>query len=125
MEKPMKFFFFYLFLTTTLFSDQLILDNETSFQKVAVEWAPSARVVQESNESLMQGNNPSNIYYLTSTKSKITIPTNMIYFRVLVWQTKGKLPDLLTNWIEIVPEKAYLVQDEDLTPILLMNGMGC
>jgi hypothetical protein len=127
MEIPMKFFAFCLLLIASLGADSFTLNNETSFQKIVIEWASSARAVQESNESLMQGDpiNPSKLYAANRSQSKITIPRNATYFRVLVWQGQDKIPDLLTNWVEIVPNKTYQLQDEHLTPVLLMNGVGC
>jgi hypothetical protein len=123
----MKFFALLLFFTTTLFADRFILQNETSFTKIAVQWATSARMVQESNEALMQGDplSKKDLYYPHEKKATITIPKNFAYFRVLIWQSKEKLPDLLTNWVEIVPDKTYQLKEENLTPVLLMNGMGC
>jgi hypothetical protein len=122
----MKFFAACLFFTTTLFADSFILENKTSY-KIAVEWASSARMVQESNDLLMQGESValSKLYRPRQTKTTIAIPSNASYFRVLVWQVKKGAPDLLTNWVEIVPDKTYLLTEDHLTPVLLMNGMGC
>ena len=123
----MKFLGLCLLFITSLFADSFTLDNKTSFQKISVEWASSARVAQESNDALMQGDaiSPLKLYSPDSTKSKIAIPENAAYFRVLVWENQGSPPELLTNWVEIVPGKTYLLKDEHLTPVLLMNGMGC
>lgn len=123
----MKFFAVCLFFTATLFADSFTLENETPFYKIAVQWASSARMVQESNDSLIQGDriSPSDLYYPRQAKAIVTIPKNASYFRVLVWQTKQKLPDLLTNWVEVVPGKTYLLEEDHLTPVLLLNGMGC
>ena len=123
----MKFFAACFLFTTTLFADSFTLDNATPFRKIAVQWASSARVAQESNDSLMQGDEitPSNLHYPRQAKATVAIPKSASYFRVLVWQTKQNLPDLLTNWVELVPGKTYLLKEEHLTPLLLMNGMGC
>jgi len=123
----MKFLAFCLLLTATLIADSFKLNNETSFPKISVEWASSAREAQEKNEALMQGEatNPLKLYSPNGAKSKIAIPKDAAYFRILVWKGQGTLPELLTNWVEIIPDKTYLLKDEHLTPVLLMNGMGC
>lgn len=128
MEKIMKFFILVLCCCTgALFADSFILENEASFPKVAVQWASSARDVQDSNDLLIQEEliPPSNLCYLNQGKTAVAIPKNAIYFRIVAWQTKQPLPDFLTNWVEITPSKTYLIKDEHLTPALLMNGVGC
>ena len=123
----MKFFATLLFGTATLFADSFTLNNETPFRKIALQWTSSARGAQESNDALLQGDplKSSELFVLRQAKTTLAIPKNAAYFRVLVWQTHQKQPDLLTNWVEIVPDKTYLLKEEHLTPILLMNGMGC
>ena len=116
----------FLLFASALFSDSFTLENKTSFKKIAIQWASSARVAQESNESLMQEDPlPKDLYYLHRSSSKVDIPSTASYFRLLVWEGKEKEPHLLTNWVEIVPDKTYSIKEEHLTPILLMNGMGC
>jgi len=122
----MKCFVFCFLFVGTFFGDDFTFENTTSFRKIAIEWASSAKMVQESNDSLLQNELPtSDLFYLNNAKTKVFIPKNAAYFRVLVWQTKQTLPDLLTNWVDIVPGKTYFLKEEHLTPILLMNGMGC
>ena len=125
--KIMKFFALCLFFTTALFADQFTLQNETPFRQIAIQWASSAREVQESNDSIMQ-NDPlskKGLYYPRQKTATISIPKKAAYFRVLIWESKQNLPEFLTNWVEIVPDKTYLLKEDHLTPILLMNGMGC
>lgn len=118
----------------SVFAENLILDNQTSYplpksqSKMAIQWASSAREVQEKNEALIQGMklNPAELQALTQQgKSKITFPKNVEYFRVLVWPKGKGSPELLTNWVEIVPNTTYLLKEEHLVPAVLMTGMGC
>jgi hypothetical protein len=125
MEISMKLFFSLIF-TAHLLADSLILENTTG-HKIAVEWASSARIAQESNEALMQGEeiSPSKLYSPRDIKTTISIPKNASYFRVLVFQTKNGVPELLTNWVDVVSGKTYVLKEEHLTPVLLLNGIGC
>lgn len=127
MEKLMKFFALCFFFSATLFADHIILKNETSFSKIAVQWASSARMAQESNDTLMQRNPipPASLSHLHQNKETVSIPKNTAYFRVLIWNSAQKYPEFLTNWVELVPGKSYLLKEEHLTPLLLLNGMGC
>ena len=124
----MKLLILSLFFTTALFADRFTLENETPFRTIAIQWASSARMAQESNEALLQ-RNPlavTDLYYPRQSKAAIPIPKNAAYFRVLVWDTAANaLPEFLTNWIEFIPGKTYLLKKEHLTPLLLINGMGC
>jgi hypothetical protein len=118
--------FLTLLLFSSLFADSITLENKSTHPKIAVQWASSARVAQDSNDALMQGDPlPKDLYYPRKEISKITIPANASYFRIVAWDSKNKNPDYLTNWVEIVPDKTYEIDDEHLTPVLLMNGMGC
>jgi hypothetical protein len=124
----MKFFAICLFFTTTLFAEHFTLQNATSFRDIAIQWASSARMVQENNDSIMQRDSipKKSLFYPRQNKATISIPKNAAYFRVLIWEgLKKNLPDFLTNWVEIVPDKTYLLQKEHLTHFLLIQGMGC
>jgi len=127
MEKPLKYLILCLFFGSTLFADQMIFENKSSYSRIALEWATSAKVAQESNEALLQGEeiHPSKLYSIKKSYSKITIPANVSYFRVVVWNNLSNTPELLTNWVEIVPNKTYQLKNEHLTSALLLNGMGC
>lgn len=123
----MKFFTFCLFFTTTLFADHFTLENETPFRKIAIQWASSARMVQESNDAIMQRDPiaTADLYYPRQSKATVSVPKNATYFRVLIWDSEQNLPEFLTNWVELVSGKTYLLKKEHLTPVLLINGMGC
>lgn len=121
----MKFLALFLCFTASLLADSFTLENKTSFQKIAIQWASCARVAQESNDALLQGELPKGLYYPKKVTAKVKIPSGASYFRLLVWESKEKNPTFLTNWVVIVPDKTYLIDDEHLTPILLLNGMGC
>jgi hypothetical protein len=128
MKKIALVFFF----ATSLFAGDITLENQTSYPSqnavVAVQWASTAREVQEHNEILIRGEkvSPSTLQYLDQAfKTKLSIPKTAEYFRVLVWPKGSGSPELLTNWVEIIPNKTYLLKKDHLTPVLLMVGMGC
>lgn len=123
----MKYLGIFLFCIGALFADSFTLENKTPFNKIAIQWAPSARAAQEMNDALIQREplSASELYRTKQSKTIVRIPKNAAYFRVLVWETSDKLPDRLTNWIELVPGKTYLLKKEHLVPLLLINGMGC
>jgi hypothetical protein len=56
---------------------------------------------------------------------KITPPNKAKYFRIVVWSTDKKIPDFLTSWVDIVPTKTYIVNQDLLIPAVLMSGSGC
>jgi len=130
----MKKIVLFCLFAITLFSESFILENQTSYptdngkSKLAVQWASSAKEVQEHNQALLQElkMNPATTQTLSKQGTlKLSFPKNSEYFRVLVWpKGKGNL-EFLTNWIEIVPNKTYLLKREHLIPAVLMYGMGC
>lgn len=134
MKKMMLFFFTLLVVATTGFAENLVFENQTSYpnksqkSKIAIQWATSAKEVADGNNALMYGSklNASGLKVLTQTgKINLSIPKNAVYFRVLVW-TKGKGdPDLLTNWVDVVPNKTYTLEADHLVPTVLMSGTGC
>lgn len=132
MKKITLFILSLLVIAATGFADIIVLDNQTSYpkenSKMAVQWASTAKEVQEANQALMHGSkmNTGAMHILTqSGKIKLNIPASAEFFRVLVW-TKGKGdPDLHTNWVDIVPNKTYTLTDDLLVPCVLMPGTGC
>lgn len=128
MKKIALLFFF----AASLLADNITLENQTSYPSqnaiVAVQWASSAREVQEHNETLLRGVklSPSTLQYLDQAfKTKLSVPKTAEYFRVLIWPKGSSSPELLTNWVEVVPNKTYLLKKDHLTPVVLMVGMGC
>lgn len=122
-----------LFLTTG-FADEIILDNQSGYpraqekSKIAIQWASSAKEVQEHNQSSIHGFklNSRTIKSLNQTgKLKIFVPKNAEYFRILVWPNGKEHPEFLTNWVEVLPNKSYLLKSDHLIPSVLMIGMGC
>ncbi|HEX2583340.1 MAG TPA: hypothetical protein VHL30_04415, partial [Chlamydiales bacterium] len=75
----MKFFAFFFCFTASLFADTFMLENKTSFQKIAIQWASCARVAQESNDSLLQGDLPKDLSYTKKNLSKVKIPSGASY----------------------------------------------
>ncbi len=129
-----KIVLFFLLVATTGFAENFILENQTSYpiknpkSKVAIQWASSAKEVEESNRVLINGSklNPETLQPLTqSGKVNLTIPKMAEYFRVLVWSKGIGEPDLLTNWVDIVPNKTYTLKTDQLIPSVLMAGSGC
>jgi len=123
-----------LLFTTGAFADQLILENLSNYpqqkksSKIAVQWANSAREIEEGNQALVAGTklNPSTMQYITKTgEIKLTIPPKAEYFRVLAWSNGQGEPDFHTNWVEIIPNKSYTLEADHLVPTVLMSGMGC
>lgn len=128
----MKKIVLFLLLATTGFSTSLVLENRTSHptqnSKIAVQWAFSAKEVDEGNKALLDGARlPATTLQTLAHigKVKLAIPKNAEYFRVLAWSKGGDDPDLHTNWVEAVPNKTYTLQADHLVPTVLMSGMGC
>jgi hypothetical protein len=134
MKKIALCFFTLIAITATGFAENLLLDNKTSYpskdqkSKIAVQWASSGKEVDESNQAVIFGSkqNPDTIQMITQKgKIKLNIPEKAEYFRVLAWSTGEEEPDLLTNWVEIKPNKTYKLQTDHLVPSVLMLGTGC
>jgi hypothetical protein len=127
-----KIMLFFLLLATTGFAENLVLENRTSYpnqkSKIAIQWATSAKEVDEYNKAIMYGHklNPATLQVLTqSGKITLNIPTNAEYFRVLAWSKDEENPDFHTNWVDVVPNKTYTLEKDQLVPSVLMSGSGC
>lgn len=117
------------------FADGFVLNNQVANPpnnnnfKMAIQWASSVKDIKEYDNTIKQGAklNPSSLQVLARAgKIDVAIPKNMEYFRVLVWSKDIKVrPDLLTNWVDITPNKIYTLNEDQLTPLALMAGMGC
>lgn len=128
MKKIMLFFL----LATTGFAEHLVLENLTSYpakkSKIAIQWATSAREVDEGNKAILHGLelNSSTLHVLTQAgKVKVSIPKTAEYFRILAWSKGDGEPDLHTNWVDVVPNKTYTLEADHLVPTVLMSGSGC
>lgn len=124
MKKIMLFCL--LLATATGFADNLVLENLSERSKITIQWANSAREVEEANKALVYGPplNQSTLQAITQPgKVTVNIPSKAQYFRVLTWVDNK--PDFLTNWIDIVPNKTYTLKADQLVPIALMSGTGC
>jgi len=133
MKKIMLFFLFTL-VAPTGFTERFVLNNQafnpTSSYKsrIAVQWAKSAKEIEQSNRRLQEGIklNPDTLRILTqSGKNTLDIPPKAEYFRVLWWSKSSGAPDFLTNWIDIESNKTYTLNKEHLVPFALMAGAGC
>ena len=123
-----------LLVTTAGFAEQFVLENQSAFpnqnqkSKMAIQWASSANEVQQANHTILRGSklNTATLQPLTQVgKINLTIPQNAEYFRILVWSKNEADFDLLTNWIEVIPNKTYILNTDHLVPVVLMVGMGC
>lgn len=128
----MKKIALFLLINTTLFAGSITLDNQTAYptkqSKMAVQWANSAREVDEDNKALMYGEklNPDSLQSISQTgKMKLTLPQGAQHFRVLVWSKGSEEPDYTTNWINITLNKTYTLDPDYLVPVVLMIGSGC
>ena len=120
----------FLAFTATGFADQLFFNNLTKYPtknaKMAMQWANSAKQVDEENRTLIEGSAPTNLLYLSKTgKTEVSIPQGAQHFRVLVWTKAQEQPDLHTNWVDVVPNKTYTLKQDQLVPIALIHGSGC
>lgn len=134
MIKKAALIFLALVGGVTGFCDSIFLENRTSYpsqdqkSKIAIQWASSAKEVAECNSALICGSKwpQQNMETVTSQgKFPLTPPQKAEYFRVLVWSSGQGEPDLITNWVEIVPHKNYILETDHLVPTVLMIGMGC
>lgn len=132
--KKIVLFFLSLLVVTVGFTENITLDNQTSYpmkdqsSKIAIQWANSGKDVDESNSALIRGDklNQDSIQILTQAgKVDLTIPQKAEYFRVLVWSKGDGKPNLVTNWVDVVPSKTYTLQTDHLVPAILMLGTGC
>lgn len=126
--------FLFVVVAATGFADSLILNNETSYPtkdrktKISVQWAKTAKEVDDGNKAIMYGTPlyPESIQTVTQTgKNTLHIPKDAEYFRILVWSKGEGEPDMVTNWVDVVPNKNYCVKGDHLVPAVLMSGTGC
>lgn len=130
--KKIILLFFSIFVVSTGFAENFVLDiqtvNITNKSKIAIQWANSAKEIEESDNRLRQGMKlNSETLQVIPQKGKINldIPKKAEYFRVFSWSKDTKTPDLLTSWVDIVPNKNYFLKDEHLVPLVLISGTGC
>ncbi len=128
----MKKIALFLLFTTTLIAETITFNNQTSYptsqSKMAIQWANTAREVDEQNKALLYEKklNSDTLQTITQTgKTKLTPPNRAQQFRVLVWSKGTGDPDYTTNWIDITPNKTYTLENDYLIPVVLMPGTGC
>ena len=125
-----KLFVFFV-ITATGYGENLVFENRTSYPskkaQMAIQWANTAKEVVDENNAVIYGKlNPASMQVLSQGgQINISIPKQAEYFRVLVWSKEGKEPDLLTNWVDVIPNKIYTLQQDHLIPSVLMAGTGC
>lgn len=122
------------FMNSVVFANSIVLDNKTNYPKkdtlgkIAIQWADSAKSVQKANKSILNGvtlNSNSLLMLTQKGKVELSSPNNARYFRLIVWSKDKKEPELLTNWVDIIPNKTYVVNQNQLVPRVLMSGSGC
>ncbi|KTC92258.1 hypothetical protein [Legionella cincinnatiensis] len=121
-------------MASGVFGSNIVLENKTDYPekgklgKIAVQWAVSAKAIQKANKSILNGStfNSSSLVML-SQKGKIQLitPNDARYFRLVAWSNDNNEPEFLTNWVDIVPNKTYVVNQNQLVPRVLMAGAGC
>lgn len=123
-----------LMIAMTGCAEEIVFENKTSYPmknqqtKIAIQWASTAKEVDENNKAVIYGStlNSDNIQVLTEPgKINVNIPKQAEYFRVLAWSKGEGDPDLLTNWVDIIPNKTYTLEPGYLIPAVLMSGTGC
>lgn len=132
--KKIVLFILSLLVIAPGFAENLVLDNQTSYplknqkSKMVIQWATSAKEVDENNKALTHGlkMNPDSMQVLTQQgKISLTIPKKAEHFRVLAWSKGEGEPDLITNWVDVVPNKTYTLKSDHLVPAVLLSGTGC
>ncbi len=132
--KKTLFFLMLVLAGATGFADNITLMNQTSYpnkkqnSRMVIQWATSTKEVQEANQAITSKTqlNPNSMQALNQTgKINMSVPKGSEYFRVLVWSTSTNGPDLLTNWVQVVPNKTYKLDNDYLVPAVLMAGTGC
>ncbi|HHF7344875.1 TPA: hypothetical protein ACPSKB_001287 [Legionella feeleii] len=126
--------FLSLIVTSVGFAATIVFDNKTTFplkdqkSRIAVQWATTAKEMQKENKALIYGLklNSDSLQIVSQTgKSELDLPKNASHFRILVWSKGVGEPDLLTNWVSVVPNKTYTLEKDQLVPAALMSGVGC
>ncbi|KTD11818.1 hypothetical protein Lgra_1276 [Legionella gratiana] len=121
-------------MTFVVFADGIVLDNKTYYPekgklgKIAVQWAVSVKEVQKENKGILHDStlNSNSLTMLTQKgKIQLTSPKNARYFRLVVWSSGNHEPDLFTNWVDIISNKTYVVNQNQLVHKRLMAGSGC
>jgi hypothetical protein len=133
--KKIAGFLFICLLSISGFAEDIVLDNKTPYPgkkhktKMAIQWANSAKAVEQENHALTYQQRLSLDTLQTITQAgKITlqIPDQAEHFRILVWTDETETtPDLVTNWVDVIPNKTYTLQKAHLIPSVLMLGSGC
>ncbi|MBS0625654.1 MAG: hypothetical protein JSS32_06355 [Verrucomicrobia bacterium] len=126
----MKKIFLFLLFAISGYAENLVIENQTDHpakgSKMAIQWADSAREVDQENMTFLSGGELQNVQKIKQAgKVDVKIPGKAAYFRVLVWSKGTSKPDLHTNWVEVVPKKVYLLKKDHLVPSELMSGTGC
>ncbi|CZF99149.1 TPA: hypothetical protein I8Y89_000004 [Legionella pneumophila] len=122
------------FMTSITLAGKIVIYNKTNYpvkdnsRKIAVQWVATVEATQKANKIIVNGSklDLNSLKIITQKgKTQLTLPNDSHYFRVVVWSTGKQQPDLLTNWVDIVPNKTYIINQDQLVPAILMSGTGC
>ncbi|HAU1200257.1 TPA: hypothetical protein ACF5XO_000018 [Legionella pneumophila] len=122
------------FMTSITLAGKIVIYNKTNYpvkdnsRKIAVQWVATVEATQKANKIIINGSklDLNSLKIITQKgKNQLTLPNDSHYFRVVVWSTGKQQPDLLTNWVDIVPNKTYIINQDQLVPAILMSGTGC
>jgi hypothetical protein len=81
--------------------------------------------VTDHNNAMMQGAKLNTKTLSHTGQINLKVPGQASYFRILAWTKGTGEPNLLTNWVEVVPNKTYNLESSHLVPAVLMHGTGC
>lgn len=121
-------------ISALAFADTIVINNQTAYPKtgkpgkIALQWAVSTKAVQKANLSILkrsQLNSGSLVILSKKGKSRLPIPHHAKYLRIVVWSRGQSESDFLTNWVPIVSDKNYVVNQNQLIPSILLSGGGC
>ena len=110
-------------------ADSIILDNQTTGHpsKMVIHWVASGEEARQANYAVRYDSrvDPQHTQPIQGVGPiTLTVPEHAESFRILVWE-EGDQDPLLTNWVDVIPDKTYVLQDEHLSPTVLMAGTGC
>lgn len=132
--KKILVYFGLIFMTQIAFSNTIIIENKTNYpeknkdEAIAVQWAVSANATENANRGILNAEGVNSNFFMLLTqkgKNQLALPNEARYFRIIVWFNNKQEPVLLTNWVDVVPEKTYVVNQNQLVHRVLMSGAGC
>lgn len=133
MKKILVYFSLY-FMVSVVLANNIVLKNDTNYPEkgkpgtIGVQWATSTEDTQKANKGITNDSIIDlSLMKVLSQKghTQLSPPEHSQYFRVVVWSTGKDKPDFVTNWVNIIANKTYIVKQDQLIPAVLMSGAGC